>query len=312
MTQQYILVGTAPNDGQGDPIRTAFIKSNDNFSQLYSRAQTTPPPTLVGSIGDQAGMYAYDSVYFYYCFADYDGSTTIWAQVTQVGNIALTQIQNGTSNVTIIDPDGVASININGTSNVVVINSTGVDVTGYSSTTGTVTGGNIVTVGRVSAGGNITGNYFFGNGSQLTGIPTTYNDSNVTSLLSSFGSNTISTTGNITAGYFFGNGSRLTGVASSYGNTEVAAFLPTYTGNLAGSNLSVTGNINVDGKVNGQLNGLVNGVNPDYGVWDFGYLSSDTYTNPTQWIFAQTSAGNVNMGTITAPTSLNIDIGTIF
>ena len=71
MTQQYIAVGPAPNDGLGDPIRTAFIKTNDNFSQLYSRAQTSPPPTLIGSIGDQAGMYAYDSSYFYYFFANY-------------------------------------------------------------------------------------------------------------------------------------------------------------------------------------------------------------------------------------------------
>lgn len=35
---------------------------------------------------------------------------------------------------------------------------------------GNVTAGNILTGGVVSATGNITGNYFFGNGSQLTGI----------------------------------------------------------------------------------------------------------------------------------------------
>ena len=76
MALQVIDVGTSPNDGQGDPIRTAFIKSNDNFAEIYSRAQTSPPATLIGSAGDQAGMYAYDSTYFYYCFADYDGSST--------------------------------------------------------------------------------------------------------------------------------------------------------------------------------------------------------------------------------------------
>jgi hypothetical protein len=38
------------------------------------------------------------------------------------------------------------------------------------STTGNVTGGNIVTAGSVTATGNITGNYVFGNGSQLTGL----------------------------------------------------------------------------------------------------------------------------------------------
>jgi hypothetical protein len=59
-------------------------------------------------------------------------------------------------------------------------------------------GGNITTTGIVSATGNVTGNYFLGNGSQLTGI-SSYGNANVTSLLSNFGSNSISTTGNITA-----------------------------------------------------------------------------------------------------------------
>ena len=49
--------------------------------------------------------------------------------------------------------------------------------------------------------GNVSANYFLGNGSLLTGISSgsgTYGNSNVVTLLSSFGSNTISTTGNIT------------------------------------------------------------------------------------------------------------------
>jgi len=49
----------------------------------------------------------------------------------------------------------------------------------------------------ISVTGNVTGQYFIGNGSQLTGC---YGNSNVTTLLSSFGSNTVSTTGNITSG----------------------------------------------------------------------------------------------------------------
>lgn len=36
MTQQIINVGTAANDGLGDPLRTAFIKTNDNFTELYA------------------------------------------------------------------------------------------------------------------------------------------------------------------------------------------------------------------------------------------------------------------------------------
>lgn len=35
MTQQLINVGASPNDGSGDPLRTAGTKINDNFTELY-------------------------------------------------------------------------------------------------------------------------------------------------------------------------------------------------------------------------------------------------------------------------------------
>ena len=41
------------------------------------------------------------------------------------------------------------------------------------SASGNVTGGNIITAGLISATGNITGNFFNGNGSALTGIDAT-------------------------------------------------------------------------------------------------------------------------------------------
>lgn len=78
MAQQIINVGATPNDGAGDPVRTAFTKCNNNFNQLYSRVQVTPPATAVGEIGDEAGMYAFDNLWFYICVAEYDGSTQIW------------------------------------------------------------------------------------------------------------------------------------------------------------------------------------------------------------------------------------------
>lgn len=35
--QQHINIGTTPNDGTGDPLRTAFEKINDNFDELFAR-----------------------------------------------------------------------------------------------------------------------------------------------------------------------------------------------------------------------------------------------------------------------------------
>ena len=45
--------------------------------------------------------------------------------------------------------------------------------TQFVSVSGNVSGGNVITSGIISATGNITGNYFIGNGSQLTGVVAT-------------------------------------------------------------------------------------------------------------------------------------------
>ena len=55
-------------------------------------------------------------------------------------------------------------------SNVVNSSLTSVGTLGSLSVTGNVDSGNLRTVGLVSATGNVTGNYFIGNGSQLTGV----------------------------------------------------------------------------------------------------------------------------------------------
>jgi hypothetical protein len=41
MAQQIINVGTNPNDGTGDTLRGAFVKTDDNFTDLYTNKQNT-------------------------------------------------------------------------------------------------------------------------------------------------------------------------------------------------------------------------------------------------------------------------------
>lgn len=36
MAKQTINLGTSANKGDGDPLRTAFDKVNDNFTELYT------------------------------------------------------------------------------------------------------------------------------------------------------------------------------------------------------------------------------------------------------------------------------------
>ena len=46
MARQTINIGSSPNKGDGDPLRTAFDKINDNFTELYARDLNTDAQTL--------------------------------------------------------------------------------------------------------------------------------------------------------------------------------------------------------------------------------------------------------------------------
>jgi len=56
MAQQLINIGTTANDGTGDPLRTAFDKINDNFTEVYSNitaaveVSADTSPTLGGNL----------------------------------------------------------------------------------------------------------------------------------------------------------------------------------------------------------------------------------------------------------------------
>jgi hypothetical protein len=193
--------------------------------------------------------------------------------LTFTQNYMANSISGGTSNV-VVNSNANVTISSAGTANVLLISSTGTVTSGTGSVTGNIIVGNVLTGGTVSATGNITGSYILGNGSQLTGLPATYTNANVVSLLADFGSNTISTTGNISAGYFLGNVACASGIFSSRifngtseanigasggnvnvsvgGTSNVAVFATTgqfvtgllsVTGNVASGNLNTAGNV---------------------------------------------------------------------
>ena len=47
-TQEIINIGTLPNDGEGDPLRVAFGKINNNFANLFYTATNTLESITVG------------------------------------------------------------------------------------------------------------------------------------------------------------------------------------------------------------------------------------------------------------------------
>ena len=112
-----------------------------------------------------------------------------------------TAIVDGTSNVQVVSSGGNVTIGVAGTSNVAVFSTSGAQVNG-----------------NISATGNITGNYFVGNGSALTGVVSSASG-NVTGNLTVSG--TASITGNVTTGNnFVGNGAALTSTMTDRGTDQ--------------------------------------------------------------------------------------------
>ena len=56
MAIQTINIGTIANDGTGDDLREAFIKVNNNFSELASRDSENTTAANLGSAGE--GVFA--------------------------------------------------------------------------------------------------------------------------------------------------------------------------------------------------------------------------------------------------------------
>ena len=131
-----------------------------------------------------------------------------------VSGIETSEISNGTSNVAIDAANANITMAVAGTANVIVVSTNLVDV-----------------VGNITASGNVTGSYFFGNGSQLSGIITSVsNINNGTSNVSIDSANA-----NVTVGV---NGTANIAVFSSAG-VEVTGNLTT-TGNIVGGGVRST------------------------------------------------------------------------
>jgi len=128
----------------------------------------------------------------------------------------------------------MANINITGLPNLSPLNDAALLPTDSGGTTYHVSAATLKAYTNSTAG-NITANYFIGNGSALTNLPIqygTYGNSNVAMFLGDFGSNTISTAGNI-----------VTGASIVNGNSSV-------TGNIVTGPSIVNGNSNVTGNFN--------------------------------------------------------------
>jgi hypothetical protein len=122
--------------------------------------------------------------------------------ITSVANI-----NNGTSNITVVSSGGNITASVGGTSNVVVWATTGEYVTGVVSASGNITGGNLITAAAVSAAsisasGNITGANANVSGTTNLGTGST----SYVAVLGGATNPVIRPTGNATAGLTFSSG----------------------------------------------------------------------------------------------------------
>jgi hypothetical protein len=85
------------------------------------------------------------------------GDLTVTGNASLSGNIAADFIFNGTTSVAIPTPNGNVNIAVGGVSNIAVFSTAGANITGFVTTTGNVTGGNLITAGLVTATGNVAG-----------------------------------------------------------------------------------------------------------------------------------------------------------
>ena len=202
-------------------------------------------------------------------------------------------------------------------------------VTGNTTTGNLLTGGLISAVGNIKTVGNVTGNYFVGNGALLTGITVSAGtsivngNSNVvvgangnitvgvtgTSNISVFTPagveviGQVSATGNIRGNYILGNGAFLSGLPVQYGNADVANYLPTYTGNLVSLTGPVTTTANVTG-ANVLTGGLVSAAGNVVGNYILGngalltgvITSVANINNGTSNVTVVSSGGNITVG----------------
>jgi len=80
MTKQTINIGTVANDKTGDQLRTAFTKTNENFTEVYSYPLTgisSGTPDSATATGTK-GEIKYDTNYVYICV-----NTNSWIRVAR-------------------------------------------------------------------------------------------------------------------------------------------------------------------------------------------------------------------------------------
>jgi hypothetical protein len=247
MAQQTINVGATANDGTGDGIRSAYIKCNSNFNELYN---TTITPTSVPngtsnlSVADSANVTitiagSANVVNFAGTVTEFTGNISATGDISAGNSLTITQdvtigdqlVVTGSFGSNVLPDTNNTRYLGNATLRFAQVNSVLMNATGNITSTANISGANIiatqdviiagqhVTTGNVTSSGNISGGNLL-TGGRVVATGNIVSSANVTGL------NLVTTgTGNvITAGFFKGDGGFLSNVtaASNVAVTQIA------------------------------------------------------------------------------------------
>lgn len=87
MTKQVINTGQSANDKSGDPLRVAFTKINENFTELYSIIGEGAPLDLTELVQDYASEMLLNG--------NHDGVTVTYSDNDNKINITMNDIDGG-------------------------------------------------------------------------------------------------------------------------------------------------------------------------------------------------------------------------
>ena len=285
---------------------TLFVNDNSVMSVKSPDGNVTTFPTVQGAntqvlFNDNGALNGNANLVFNKTSATMTVTNLSVTGNLDAGDINVSSIANGTSNVDIIGASGNVTTSVGGVANVLVITTTGANVTGTFSASGNANVGNI----------GATGGIFTTVGGELT----TAAQPNITSTgtLTSLSVSGNISAGNVSATTFTG---ALSGAATSAttAGTVTTAAQPNITSTGTLTSLSVSGNANV-----GNLGtaGIITATGNITGGNISGTLVTGTLTTGTQpnitglgILTALSVSGSANIGNMIVDGSANI-IGTL-
>jgi len=254
MTYEFVNVGAAPDDGNGDPLRTAYIKINNNFANLQQAGTTRITNGLSNVIIPDANGNIYMGVANVANIVTVTSNGVIATSISTTGNIAAGQYFLG-NGYFLTDISQARSI-VFGTSNVSIPSIDGNINSVVQGTLTLRTSPNLVTVfgdlnvtGNATISGNITRNAIAYGSSEL-GFFTPDGNANVT--IAGTSNVAVFTTSGLTVTGAIGVSSTVSASGNVTGGNFNTSGLVSATGNLTGGNITTAGVVTAGGNVTGS------------------------------------------------------------